>query len=96
MANTNRRPGTNASGSRAASAGRSRRTASISSPNKSESSPRTSISSKADRASRPTHQQIADRAKEIWRNKGCPAGQDDANWYEAETQLERELVSSKA
>jgi hypothetical protein len=37
-----------------------------------------------------THEQIAERAKAIWRDKGCPAGQDDANWREAEEQLKHE------
>lgn len=38
-----------------------------------------------------THQQIADRAKAIWQKKGCPVGQDEKNWSEAEAQLKREL-----
>jgi hypothetical protein len=36
---------------------------------------------------RPTHEQIAARAKAIWQAKGCPAGKDDENWREAEEQL---------
>jgi hypothetical protein len=39
-----------------------------------------------------THQQIAERAKVIWRKKGCPAGQDEQNWLEAEAQLKREFA----
>jgi hypothetical protein len=39
----------------------------------------------------PTHKQIEDRAKEIWRRKGCPVGQDEQNWLEAETQLKKEM-----
>jgi hypothetical protein len=38
-----------------------------------------------------THEQIAERAKSIWRKKGCPSGQDQKIWYEAEAQLKREL-----
>lgn len=96
MAKTNRKPGTNSGDDRTSSAGRSRRTASLSGPDKSVSFTKTSISAKADKVSSPTHDEIAGRAKEIWRQKGCPAGQDDANWFEAENQLKRELVASKA
>ncbi len=38
-----------------------------------------------------THEQIAERAKSIWLKKGCPSGQDQKIWYEAEAQLKREL-----
>ena len=37
------------------------------------------------------HKQIEERAKEIWIKKGCPAGQDEKNWLEAEEQLKREV-----
>jgi hypothetical protein len=40
-----------------------------------------------------THKQIEERAKAIWRQKGCPVGQDDKNWLEAEAQLKKELAS---
>jgi len=46
---------------------------------------------KANTAPSLTHQQIAQRAREIWRQKGCPVGQDEKNWIEAEAQLKREL-----
>jgi hypothetical protein len=36
---------------------------------------------------RPTHEQIAARAKAIWQAKGCPSGKDEENWREAEEQL---------
>jgi hypothetical protein len=39
----------------------------------------------------PTHKQIEDRAREIWRKKGCPIGQDEKNWLEAEAQLKKEM-----
>lgn len=38
-----------------------------------------------------THEQIGERAKLIWEQRGCPPGEDERNWYEAETQLKREL-----
>jgi hypothetical protein len=40
-----------------------------------------------------THQQIEERAKAIWRQKGCPVGQDEKIWCEAEAQLKRELAA---
>ena len=39
----------------------------------------------------PTFDQIAERAKIIWQERGCPIGQDDKNWYDAEQQLKQEL-----
>ena len=38
-----------------------------------------------------TYEQIAMRAEHIWRQQGCPAGQDEQNWHEAERQLKNEL-----
>jgi hypothetical protein len=38
-----------------------------------------------------THEQIAERAKAIWKKHGCIPGCDEQNWYEAETQLKAEL-----
>ena len=38
-----------------------------------------------------THEQIAERAKSIWMKHGCPYGQDEKNWQEAENQLKQEL-----
>ena len=40
--------------------------------------------------------QIAERAKAIWQSRGCPAGCDEQNWYEARAQLEAEATSGKA
>jgi hypothetical protein len=34
-----------------------------------------------------THDEIADRAREIWITRGSPVGQDCEIWYEAERQL---------
>ena len=39
----------------------------------------------------PTYEQIAERAKRIWQQRGCPSDQDDKNWYDAEKQLKQEL-----
>lgn len=38
-----------------------------------------------------TDEQIAERAKAIWQDRGCIPGFDEQNWYEAETQLKTEL-----
>ncbi len=37
-----------------------------------------------------THKQIEERARAIWRQKGCPVGQDEKIWCEAESQLKKE------
>jgi hypothetical protein len=42
-------------------------------------------------SSKLTQEMIAGRAKAIWQAKGCPAGQDEQNWLEAERQLRAEL-----
>ncbi len=38
-----------------------------------------------------THDQIADRARAIWEQRGHPQGQDEKIWHEAEDQLKREI-----
>jgi hypothetical protein len=38
-----------------------------------------------------TYEQIAERAKNLWKQRGCPPNQDDQNWYDAENQLKQEL-----
>lgn len=38
-----------------------------------------------------THEQVAERAKTIWMNRGCPTNQDEINWFDAESQLKQEL-----
>ena len=48
-------------------------------------------SAKASGTATLSHQQIEDRAREIWQKKGCPAGHDEENWREAESQLKQEL-----
>lgn len=35
----------------------------------------------------PTHEQIADKAYQIWIEQGCPAGRDLENWLDAERRL---------
>ncbi len=37
-----------------------------------------------------THDQIADRARAIWEQRGRPQGEDEKIWHEAEDQLKRE------
>ena len=34
-----------------------------------------------------SHEEIARRAEELWRQGGCPDGRDDEFWFEAERQL---------
>ncbi|MCY2926759.1 MAG: DUF2934 domain-containing protein [Planctomycetota bacterium] len=38
-----------------------------------------------------SHEQIAKRARAIWEKKGRPAGQDEQNWLQAESELGAEL-----
>jgi hypothetical protein len=38
-----------------------------------------------------THDQIADRARAIWEQRGRPYGEDERIWHEAEDQLKREI-----
>lgn len=35
----------------------------------------------------PTHEEISQRAQELWRERGSPEGQDNEIWLEAERQL---------
>lgn len=35
----------------------------------------------------PTHDEISLQAKQLWRNRGCPAGSDTEIWLEAERAL---------
>jgi hypothetical protein len=44
----------------------------------------------APKAVKITHQQIAQRAHEIWVKRGCKPGEDERNWLEAEKQLRAE------
>jgi hypothetical protein len=38
-----------------------------------------------------THGQISERARRIWEQHGCPQGEDEKNWREAERQLKAEM-----
>jgi hypothetical protein len=42
----------------------------------------------------PTREQIALRARVIWEQRGCPQGQDEQIWLEAERQLKEEAERS--
>lgn len=42
------------------------------------------------------HNAIAQRAFEIWQRKGCPDGQDEANWNEAVEELRSEAETLQA
>jgi len=45
----------------------------------------------ATKTAKPTREQIAQRAHEIWVKNGCKHGQDEHNWLEAERQLKAEM-----
>lgn len=36
------------------------------------------------------HETIAARAEKLWHERNCPAGRDEAIWFEAESQLQAE------
>jgi len=38
-----------------------------------------------------THDLIAERARTIWRERGCSVNRDEENWREAEAQLKAEM-----
>ncbi len=58
--------------------------------NKTESWGRVKESGSATKTISLTHEQIAERAKSIWQKKGCPSGQDQKIWHEAEAELKKE------
>ena len=39
---------------------------------------------------RPSHEQISERARTLWQQRGQPSGQDDEIWFEAERQVAEE------
>lgn len=39
----------------------------------------------------PSREKIAARAYEIWQEAGCPHGQNEAHWYQAERELKTRL-----
>ena len=44
---------------------------------------------------KPTHEQITQRAYEIYLQRGCPEGKDLEHWLEAERQLSAESPTQK-
>lgn len=42
-----------------------------------------------------THEQIAERARQIWEQHGRPQGEDERNWREAERQLRAEMEADQ-
>ena len=42
-------------------------------------------------SAQPTHEQIAERAKALWKAGGCKPNRDQENWLEAEKQLKAEM-----
>jgi hypothetical protein len=38
-----------------------------------------------------TNEQVAERAKALWKQRGCPTGQDLNIWLDAENELKMEL-----
>jgi hypothetical protein len=42
------------------------------------------------KAAPPTREEIAERARAIWKAGGCKTGRDEQNWFEAERQLRAE------
>jgi hypothetical protein len=60
--------------------------------NSSTKAVRTTVAAKVSHASavpaaRPTHDEVALRAYEIWEREGCPAGRDLDHWSMAESEL---------
>lgn len=44
----------------------------------------------------PTHEQISQRAEELWKKQGCPTDRDEEIWLEAERQLQATASAAKA
>jgi hypothetical protein len=42
----------------------------------------------------PTHEEIAQHAQHLWRDRGCPPGMDTEIWLEAERQLSSKKTTS--
>ena len=38
------------------------------------------------------HERISERAKDIWRQRGCVPGEDERNWFEAENELLKQEI----
>jgi hypothetical protein len=50
----------------------------------------TKPSATLEKACPPTHAEIAERAKAVWKAHGSQSGRDRENWLEAESQLRKE------
>lgn len=37
-----------------------------------------------------SHEEICERARQIWEREGCPQGRDMQHWLQAETELQEE------
>lgn len=46
--------------------------------------------------STPTHEEIAKRAEEIYHQKGCPQGQDEQIWLQAERELRSKKMATSS
>ncbi len=44
----------------------------------------------------PTHDEIAQCARDIWHSRGCPNGRDDEIWFEAEGKLKDRSARSNS
>jgi hypothetical protein len=91
MAKTNKKTVLNSVGTKAPTSATSEQSVALSDPGTPRTSDKVVSVAKTSSCACLTHQQIEQRAREIWRQKGCPSGQDEKNWHEAETQLKREL-----
>ena len=40
-----------------------------------------------------SHEEISRRAEQLWRERNCPAGSDEAIWFEAESELQAKAES---
>ena len=58
------------------------KTANLSAPSAAAATP-----SSSSRREKPSHQEIAERARALWNGYGCPSGRDEQIWLEAERQL---------
>jgi len=54
-------------------------------------STKSSTKTKSKTSARPSHEQIAERAHELWLKNGGKHGEDQQHWLEAEAQLEQEM-----
>jgi hypothetical protein len=91
MAKTSRKNGSSNFSKKMDSALGSEASIETSKPASSQIPVKTIGASKTKTAASITRQQIEERARAIWQKKGCPVGQDDKNWQEAESQLKQEL-----